>query len=58
MSTINNKLTVQEWTVLYDSFKTEKLQMLTHYENFWNHRTEKHSPALNENITITGTCRH
>ena len=24
MSTINNKLTVQEWTVLYDSFKTEK----------------------------------
>lgn len=24
MSTINNKLTVQEWTILYDSFKTEK----------------------------------
>ena len=24
MSTISNKLTVQEWTILYDSFKTEK----------------------------------
>ena len=24
MPTINDKLTVQEWTVLYDSFKTEK----------------------------------